>query len=77
MSKMFSKDVLMESKFPCVIEEVMPGSGSIDFRNIIRQCENLGKNTTVFIEHLQSFEEYKVSAEFIRRTAEMEKIEII
>lgn len=72
-----AKDVLMESKFPCVIEEVMPGNGSIDFRNVIRQCDNLGKNTTVFIEHLKSFEEYKVSSEFIRKMAEMEKIEII
>jgi len=56
----------MSSKLPCIIEEVIPGKGIIDFDNVINQCNKLGKDMTVFIEHLNSFEEYKEASQYIR-----------
>jgi len=61
-----AKDVRMSSKLPCIIEEVIPGKGIIDFDNVINQCNKLGKDMTVFIEHLNSFEEYKEASQYIR-----------
>lgn len=68
------KDVIMEKVLPCVIREVMPGEGVIDFKKVVRLCEKLGKETTVFVEHLDTHEEYMEAAGFVRRTAEQEGI---
>lgn len=62
-----AKDLIMRNKLPCVIEEVMPGEGSIDFSLVTRLCNELGSNTTVFVEHLSSFEEYKQAADYVRK----------
>lgn len=71
-----AKDVWMRPQLPCMIEEVLPGKGSIDYKKVLHHCERLGRNTTVFIEHLKSYEEYKVSAEYVRSVAKAENIRI-
>lgn len=71
-----AKDVSMKSGLPCIIEETLPGTGIIDYHNVLKQSEKLGSNTTVFIEHLKTFEEYKRSADYIRGIADMDKIKI-
>jgi sugar phosphate isomerase/epimerase len=72
-----AKDVRMEKVFPCVIREVMPGRGAVDFKKVVRLCEQLGKETCVFVEHLDTHEEYLEAADFIRRTAMQEGIPVI
>ncbi len=71
-----AKDVSMKPGLPCIIEETLPGKGTIDYHNVLKQCEKLGSNTTVFIEHLKTFEEYKKSADYIRAIADMENIKM-
>lgn len=71
------KDVIMRDKLPCCIEEVVPGAGGIDFAHVLRLCESLGKDSTAFIEHLTTYDEYKLGIRFIRRIAKEEGIEII
>lgn len=71
------KDVIMHDKYPCCIEEVLPGTGTIDFANVLRLCEGLGAETTAFVEHLKTHEEYKNAVHFVREIAESEKITII
>lgn len=61
-----AKDILMSANIPCIIEEVMPGSGNIDIRNVLRQCGRLGVDMTVFTEHLSTFEEYKIASDYLR-----------
>ncbi|MDF2906351.1 MAG: hypothetical protein K0R34_1672 [Herbinix sp.] len=72
-----AKDVIMEKEYPCVIREVMPGKGVVDFKKVAHLCEKLGKDTTVFVEHLDTHEEYMEAAGHIRRTAEQEGIVVI
>lgn len=72
-----AKDVIMEKAYPCVIREVMPGKGVVDFKKVVRLCEKLGKDTTVFVEHLDTHEEYLQAADHIRKTAEQEGIYVI
>ena len=62
-----AKDVIMESGLPCVIREVMPGRGSIDFTLVLRLAGQLGDRMTVYSEHLQSWQEYRESTGFLRK----------
>lgn len=72
-----AKDVRMYENLPCCIEEVMPGSGSIDFSHVLRLCEGLGKDTTVFVEHMDQYDDYKNSVAYLRGIAEGENITIL
>ncbi len=72
-----AKDVIMEKAYPCVIRELMPGKGTINFKKIVRLCEALGKDTTVFVEHLHTHDEYMEASSFIRQTAEAEGIRVL
>lgn len=72
-----AKDVMMERTFPCVIRELMPGKGVVDFRKVVRLCEGLGKDTTVFVEHLHTHEEYIEAAGYVRKIAQAEGITVI
>ncbi|MDF2542996.1 MAG: hypothetical protein K0S47_2714 [Herbinix sp.] len=71
------KDVNMKDTFPCCIEECMPGKGTIDCGHVLRCCEGLGKDTTVFVEHLKTYEEYKEAVSYVRIVAERENMTII
>jgi sugar phosphate isomerase/epimerase len=70
------KDVIMENILPCVIREVMPGKGVIDYKKVVRHCEKLSKEMTVFVEHLQTHEEYLEASGYVRRIAEAEGIDV-
>lgn len=63
------KDVVMEDTLPCVIREVMPGKGCVDYQKVIKFCEGLGKDTTLFVEHLPDHESYKEAAAYVRQQA--------
>ena len=60
------KDVIMEETFPCVIREVMPGKGCLNYQKIVKLCDSLGENMTVFVEHLPDYESYREAAGFVR-----------
>jgi sugar phosphate isomerase/epimerase len=63
------KDIYMKDTLPCVIEECMPGQGTIDYRNVLHLCEGIGKEMTVFVEHLSTHEEYKEAVQYVRNLA--------
>lgn len=71
-----AKDVSMERAYPCVLHELMPGRGAVDYRKVVRLCEKLGKDTTVFVEHQETHEEYVEASSFVRRVAEGEGIKV-
>lgn len=71
-----AKDVVMEKAYPCVIREVMPSKGVVDFRKVLLLCEKLGKETTVFVEHLDTHEEYMEAAGYLRNVAQSANIEV-
>ncbi|MHB8128171.1 MAG: sugar phosphate isomerase/epimerase family protein [Mobilitalea sp.] len=72
-----AKDVVMEKAYPCVIREVMPSKGVVDFKKVLHLCERLGSDTTVFVEHLETHEEYIEASGYLRKVAEAESIVVI
>lgn len=71
------KDAFMHQKYPCCIEECMPGKGTFDFGHILKCCEKLGNDMTVYVEHLSTHEEYKEAVQYVRSIGEKEKIIIL
>lgn len=71
------KDVNMKKGLPCCIEECMPGKGTIDYGLVLRLCESLGPDTTVFVEHLKTYDEYKEAVRYVRSVARKENITIL
>ena len=63
------KDVTIDHAYPVCIREVMPGEGTLDYRNVARLCEALGPDTTLFVEHLPDFESYRKAAAYVRAQA--------
>ncbi|HCL03212.1 MAG TPA: sugar phosphate isomerase/epimerase [Lachnoclostridium phytofermentans] len=63
------KDVWMENKYTTLIHETMPGKGILNYQLITRLCEQLGTDTTLFVEHLPDFDSYKQAAGYVRQQA--------
>jgi sugar phosphate isomerase/epimerase len=72
-----AKDVIMEKAYPCVIKEVMPGKGNLDYGRIVKLIERLGDDIPVFVEHLNTHEEYLEASTFIKKIALSEGITVI
>jgi hypothetical protein len=47
----------------------MPGKGILNYQLITRLCEQLGSDTTLFVEHLPNFQSYKHAAAYVRKQA--------
>jgi sugar phosphate isomerase/epimerase len=61
------KDVIMENHLPCVIREVMPGQGSIDFQLVLRLCRQLNPDMTIYAEHLDSYDKYAQATSYLMK----------
>lgn len=70
------KDVFMREVYPCSIEETAPGKGSIDFTKVLKLCDGLGEDTSVFVEHLNTYEEYKEAVNYLRSESAIAKVNI-
>lgn len=71
------KDAIMEKAYPCVIKEVMPGKGKLNYRRILTLINKLGEDIPVFVEHLNTHEEYLEASSFIREKAISEGFKVI
>lgn len=71
------KDAFLHQKYPCCIEECMPGKGTFDYGHILRLCEGLGSNMTAYVEHLKTHKEYKEAVQYIRSVAKKENITVL
>ena len=72
-----AKDAIMDKAYPCVIREVMPGKGRLNYKKIVRLIDKLGANIPVFVEHLDTHEEYLEASSFISKAAKTEGITVI
>lgn len=72
-----AKDVIMDKAYPCVIRELMPGKGKLNYKKIVHLIDKLGKDIPVFVEHLNTHEEYIEASAYIRDTATLEGINVI
>jgi len=68
------KDVLMENSYTTLIHETMPGKGIVNYQKVAKLCEDLGPDTTLFVEHLPDFDSYKKAATYVREQAELASV---
>ena len=65
-----AKDALIvQGGLPIVINEVMPGEGSLDLSLVTKLAHDLGDDIPVFVEHLDTHEQYMHAANVMREAA--------
>ena len=65
-----AKDIRLENTLPCCIHEVQPGEGAVDFALVLREAQALDADITVFVEHLQTPDEYRRALAHLTQTAQ-------
>ncbi len=63
------KDVSMSNQFNVNISQVAPGQGSLDYRVFLEEMDKLGQDVPLLTEHLDTAEEYRRAADYIRSAA--------
>lgn len=61
-----AKDVTMQNKAIVHLDEVRPGLGSLDYGVLLEELAKLPGSVALMIEHLESAEEYRLAADYIR-----------
>ena len=65
-----AKDALIvQGGLPIVINEVMPGEGSLDLSLVTKLAHSLGEDIPVFVEHLDTHEQYMQAVAAMRQAA--------
>jgi sugar phosphate isomerase/epimerase len=64
-----AKDIHLSGKLTVHLSEVIPGTGSLDYRVFLSELNKLDADTPILLEHLSSEDEYNQAAAFIRKTA--------
>ena len=62
-----AKDVLMTPKFNAHIDQVQPGLGALDYGVYLRELDRLNPDMPLMLEHLETQEEYRQAAEYVRK----------
>ena len=72
-----AKDVLIaHNRLPCNINEVAPGKGIVDYSLVLKLTQELGDDTPLITEHIDTHEEYYDAAVYIRKIGKQEGINI-
>ena len=65
-----AKDALIvQGGLPIVINEIIPGAGSLDLSLVTKLAHGLGDDIPVFVEHLDTHEQYMQAAKVMREAA--------
>ncbi|WP_227013507.1 sugar phosphate isomerase/epimerase family protein [Paenibacillus psychroresistens] len=71
-----AKDVKLTTHSSFHLDEVIPGSGALDYRVFLQQLNGLHRDTPLMLEHLNSEAEYSIAADYIRSVAKEAGIEM-
>ena len=71
-----AKDLTLRNQHLIHFDEVLPGTGGIDFGAYLRGLTKLDPDTTLIVEHLQTDEQYAAAVAHIRGVAKQNGIEI-
>ncbi len=64
-----AKDIALRDELTVHLDEVRPGTGSLDYRTFLRELNGLEHDVPLMLEHLPNEEEYKKAADHIRAVA--------
>jgi sugar phosphate isomerase/epimerase len=63
-----AKDILLRTNLTVHLDEVLPGTGGLDYRVFLTEVSKL-KNVPMMLEHLKTREEYTLAAANVRKVA--------
>lgn len=64
-----AKDIELAGKLTVHLDEVLPGTGGLDYDAFLDEMNKLDPDTPIIVEHLSTEEEYNKAASFIRSKA--------
>jgi sugar phosphate isomerase/epimerase len=64
-----AKDIILREHLTTHLDEVRPGLGALNYRNLLRGLSLLGSDLPLMLEHLPGEDEYKLAAGYIRNVA--------
>ena len=64
-----AKDTLLTEELTTHLKEVRPGLGTVDYASLLKTANEINPDLPLLIEHLESEEEYRLSAEYLRAVA--------
>ncbi|REK57304.1 MAG: xylose isomerase [Thermobacillus sp.] len=64
-----AKDIRLDTRLTVHLEEVLPGTGALDYRVFLSEIAKLDPDTPMIVEHLKTEEEYRQASDYIRQTA--------
>jgi sugar phosphate isomerase/epimerase len=64
-----AKDIVLGRGLTVHLDEVAPGRGELDYRVFLRETDALDPDTPLMLEHLQTEDEYREAADYVRRIA--------
>ncbi len=70
-----AKDIFMQQNLTTHLDEVLPGTGVLDYTVYLTELAKLG-NAPLMIEHLKTRQEYSSAANYIRKIADENNIKI-
>jgi sugar phosphate isomerase/epimerase len=68
-----AKDIILLPKLTVHLEECMPGAGLLDYGVLLQETSRL-KNIPLMLEHLETQQDYKLAADYVRMTGEKKGI---
>jgi sugar phosphate isomerase/epimerase len=63
-----AKDILLGTNLTVHLEEVLPGTGGLDYKVFLTELSKL-KNVPMMLEHLETREDYTLAAANVRKVA--------
>jgi sugar phosphate isomerase/epimerase len=64
-----AKDIILRDHLTTHLDEVRPGLGALNYRNLLRELNHLDANLPLMVEHLPGEDEYRRATAFIRSVA--------
>jgi sugar phosphate isomerase/epimerase len=76
LKSVHAKDIIILPKLTVHLEERRPGLGTLDYTVLLQEVSKI-KDIPVMLEHLETQEEYRLAAEYIRETGKKAGITFI
>ena len=64
-----AKDILLGENLTVHLSEVRPGLGALDYAVLLQELDRGDPETPLMLEHLQTDEEYRLAADYVRSVA--------
>jgi sugar phosphate isomerase/epimerase len=70
-----AKDIILQPKLTVHLDEIRPGLGNVNYQALLKEVSRF-KGLPVMMEHLETQEEYSLSAAYIRQQAELAEVKL-